>query len=234
MELLVSLTILGIMVSAISGAFHLGTRCFERADRIVEDTQDRIYGWDQIAKQVRSAFPYKSKKGTVYLEGEADSLDFVSAYSLRWGGTRGLVRASYKILELDEGGYVIDVYEEQLLDKDQLDEKIDDENYETLARSNEELSFRYYKQSKGSDDPEAGKWMDAWDQNETSLPARIALVVGDADPDEDVTAVMQMSVQAQTMVSSTGGRPGIQKGSFSGRRPSSSKQDSGHGNPREP
>jgi len=219
MELLVSLTILTIMISAVFGAFHLGSRCFERAESIVEETQDRIYGWDQMAKQVRSAFPFKSEKGTVYLEGEAESLDFVSAYSLRWGGTRGLVRASYKIRELDEEeGYVIDVYEEQLLRKDQLEKKIDRDKYETLTRSKEEPSFQYFKRSAGTQDPEAGKWMDSWDMNERSLPARIALILGDADPDENVTAVMQMSVQAQT-VASSGGRSGIQRGSTARSRP---------------
>ena len=204
MELLVSLTILGIMISAIFGAFHLGTRCFERSERIVADTQDRIYGWEQMARQVRSTFPYKSKKGTVYFEGDMDSLDFVSAYSLRWGGTKGVVRASYRIRELDEGGYVVDVYEEQLLDKDQLDKKIDEESYETLARSDEKPSFRFFEQTKASQDQEDGKWVESWDEDENSLPARVALIVGDADPDENIAAVMQMNVQARTLASSGG------------------------------
>jgi len=214
LELLVSLTILAIMISAIFGAFHLGTRCYERAERVIEDTQDHIYGWDQMARQVRSAYPYKSKKGTIYLEGEADSLDFVSAYSLRWGGSKGLVRVSYRIFETDKGSYDIDVYEEQLLDKDQLDDKIDKDKYETLAKSDQEPSFEYFKKAGGTSDPEEGKWEDSWEMNSNSLPERIALVFGDADPDEDVAAVMQMNVQAQTVASSSG-LPGVRSSSSS-------------------
>jgi len=214
MELLVSLTILGIMISVVFGAFHLGIRCFERSEQIIEDTQDRIYGWEQMARQVRSTFPFKSKKGTVYFEGETDSLDFVSAYSLRWGGTKGLVRVSYRIRELDEGGYVLDVYEEQLLDKDQLDKRVDEENYETLARSDEKPSFGFFEQTKGSQDQEDGKWLESWEEDERSLPARVALILGDADPDENIAAAMQMTVQARTLASS-GGRSGTRSSSTS-------------------
>jgi hypothetical protein len=196
------------MISAVFGAFHLGARCYERGERIADETQDRIYGWEQIARQVRSTYPYKSKKGTVYFEGDADSLDFVSAYSLRWGGTKGLMRVSYRIRELDEGEYVIDVYEEQLLDKDQLDERIDKDSYETLARSDKEPSFQFFKKTGRNRDEEDGKWVESWDEDESSLPARVALVLGDADPEEDVVATMQMALQAQT-AASTGSRAKI-------------------------
>ena len=70
---------MGLVVGIILGGFHLGMRCYERGEEIGESTQERIYGWRQMAHQIRSATPYRTSDGKNYFTGDSESLDFVSA-----------------------------------------------------------------------------------------------------------------------------------------------------------
>jgi prepilin-type N-terminal cleavage/methylation domain-containing protein len=199
LELLVSLTILAMIVATIFGTFHVAARSYEKADEIIEATQDQVYGWGQLARQVRSAYPYRSEKGRVFFKGEEDSVEFVSAYSLRWGGRRGLFRVLYEVRELEEEVYGFMVYEEQLLDVDQLEEDVDEDDYEVLFEVKTLPVFQYFDKDEAKGDSEEGKWEDSWDEDSGALPGRIAVVMGEADPDEDVSRSVQMIVRTKTV-----------------------------------
>lgn len=199
-ELLVGLTIMGLMAGIVVGAFHLGMRAYERGEEIGSSAQEEVYGWGQMAHQIRSAMPYKYEQ-KIYLEGESDSLDFVSAYSLRWGGRKGLVRVSYRIRETSDDRYEISVFETLLLDEDVFEESIDDDDYEPLLLLDQEPRFNYFREAAGRKDPTEGKWVESWDKKD-GFPGKIAIVIGDADPEEDVAGTLCMALLAEDRSSS--------------------------------
>ncbi len=199
LELLVSLTILAMIVAAVFGTFHVAARSYEKADEIIEATQDQVYGWEQLARQIRSAYPYKGKKSPTSFKGEEDSVEFVSAYSLRWGGRRGLFRVRYEVRESEDETYDLMVYEEQLLDADQLDEDVDEDDYEALFTVKTMPVFHYFKSDAAKESEEEGDWEDSWDEDEKAMPGRVALVLGEEDPDDDVSHSMQMIIRTKSV-----------------------------------
>ncbi len=197
LEMLVSLVILALMVAVIFGAFHLGVQSYERGERMVEITQERVYGWEHVSRQIQSAYPYTAQQGKIYFLGDSDAMDFVSAYSIRWGGRRGFMRVSYRVREIADDGYAFMVFEEQLLDNDRLKEDVNRDEYEVLLRTDERPVFHYFKKKAGAAEESEGTWEESWKEDSGSTPGKVAVCLGDVQPDEEGGGIFHLRIASR-------------------------------------
>ncbi len=98
------MTILGIILLIISGAFRLGLSTWDRGEQTREEYQRQRTATQLIRRQIKSMVPYKIKTQKAegdYLafEGKTNSLKFVSTLSLRAARPNGLVFAVYEYKE---------------------------------------------------------------------------------------------------------------------------------------
>ena len=85
------MTILGLILLIISGAFRMGLSVWDRGEQTREEYQRQRTVTQLVSRQIKSMVPYKIKTQKAegdYLafEGKANSLKFVSALSLRARG----------------------------------------------------------------------------------------------------------------------------------------------------
>src|SRR5512147_2246227 len=107
LELLISITLLGLIVLITAGALRAGYRSTEQGQNKIEALERFRTSLNIIESQVQSACIIKKKAGSeldldvFQLKGERTKLQFRSLYSL-WGGARGPVSVIYEIR--DEAG----------------------------------------------------------------------------------------------------------------------------------
>jgi general secretion pathway protein J len=198
LELLVSLTLMGIIVTILFGALNLGIRSWERGNQIVDTAQEQIFAWHLVSRQIRSACPFRGEDNSLYFIGDKSEISFISAYSLRLGDQRGLVRVIYRIVEdQDNGKRRLLVYEEPLLDKKRLEEKVDQNDFIELIETDEAIFFSFEKAVAGvsSTEEDSSSWEDHWDNTEQSLPLRVK--VGRELGDKEAEDLLILPIFAQ-------------------------------------
>jgi general secretion pathway protein J len=181
-EVMVTLTILGLILLIIFGVFRLGLSAWEKGESIQEEYQQVRIISQLISRQIKSIVPYKIKTTKAegdYLafEGRADSLKFVSALPLRARQPEGLVYAVYEFkMGGEEGGRFV-FYEERALTNDFMEENPKEELAVTLLEGISEMRFEYY-QEEDPDKGQASGWLTEWDAKEKrELPRALRMTL---------------------------------------------------------
>jgi hypothetical protein len=164
---------------------RLGSAAWEKGEERAEKIQKKRVVFDLLSQQMKSSFPYriKSQKAEAdYLAflGDATSLRFVSAFSLRARRQEGLVFVIYKVEEGTSSGKSLRVYERRVLNKTFLEETPDEEQFLTLADSLSDLKFEYFEDApaEGRDKDATGAWAESWDAKEKkALPSQVKMTV---------------------------------------------------------
>jgi len=179
LELLVSLAVMGLMVAVVFGALRLGIRSWERGNQLAQAAQDHVFNWHLISRQLRSTYPFKGVGNKLYFQGEKDELAFISAYSLKMGDRKGLVRVIYRIEKDHRTGKTrFLVYEEPLLNKERLEEKVDKDDFLELLLSEKKISFSYEKQATTVETKsEEASWQEKWGSNDRGMPSKVKIVL---------------------------------------------------------
>jgi general secretion pathway protein J len=170
LELLISITLLGLIVLITAGALRAGYRSTESGQNKIEALERFRTSLNIVESQVQSAFIIK-KTGTTLdldffqLKGEKTKLQFRSVYSL-WGGTRGAVLVTYEVRNAVSGGKALYVSETPIAIPDAAREV-------KLIDSARDIFFEYF--SKGPTD-EKGSWVEEWTDKE-NIPNRIRLTI---------------------------------------------------------
>jgi general secretion pathway protein J len=181
-EVMVTLTILGFIITMIFGVFRLGIAAWEKGETNKEEYQKTRIASQLISRQMKSAVPYKVKTQKAegdYLafEGKARSLKFVSALSLKAKRSSGLVYAFYEFREGEGGGGRLMLYEGRVLNKDFLEENPAEDAVFPLFEGLADVRFEYYRGEDEEKNRTAG-WVEEWSaKEEKALPTALRVTL---------------------------------------------------------
>ena len=167
MELMISLSIIGIILVIVFGAFRIGVRAWEHGEADIFDHQRQRIILERLQRQLASASPEKIEMAdgkNFFFQGNLNELMFISDVSLVPGNKAGQVLVKYVVETDDNGLSALKIYERNVffLDTPLNDFNApDDEFYLILAGVNH-ISFRFLQ--VGTD--RRFNWLHNWDINE--------------------------------------------------------------------
>lgn len=166
LELLISLTIVGLIVVVIFGAFRIGVRAWEKGEKDIEIHQRQRIILNLIRRQLRSTFVRRLRDGDqqpFFLKGDNKSMEFWSCIPIVPRNQVGMVYAKYLIKPEDGGERErLIFYEKNLFwqDKDMELEDLDEDDFFELISGVHSIGFEYWKGEEGEETP---KWQETWD-----------------------------------------------------------------------
>lgn len=163
LELVISITLIGIIVLIISGAMRLGFRSVDSGEKKIEYLERMRSTLSLINSQVQSEIPLTfDEEGSrkYYFKGDRDSLSFPTTYSLT-GGERGYVLAAYRVIPGDRGKQILYLKESGIGMSNGTETK--------LLDVFDAISFEYFYKEPTA---EQGNWVPQW-TNETLMPDKI-------------------------------------------------------------
>jgi general secretion pathway protein J len=182
LEVIVTLTILGLILLVISGAFRLGLSAWERGESTREEYQKVRAISQLVCQQIKSSIPYKIKTQKAegdYLafEGKPHSVKFVSALPIKAREPKGFVYAIYEFQEGGEEGGRLVYYEQRVLNKNFFEEKPDEELGVSLCEGISDVRFEYFREADLEETKTEG-WFDTWDtKEEKELPKALRMKI---------------------------------------------------------
>lgn len=192
LEVLVALTIFGIVVVIIFGSLNLAVRAWERGESAAERNQETRIVADLIEQQVKSTYPYYFREGneeTPAFRGERQSVRFISTVGLASGDVVGLAFVSYFV----EPGKGLMLCEKRVFSKKVFEETSSGrEGSVLLSSSISEVSFEY--------ETEDGEWKESWDIKEMLVfprSIRITLEFSKDESGEKKTARLNIPLVAK-------------------------------------
>jgi general secretion pathway protein J len=193
LEVVVAMTILGLILLIVFGAFRVGLSTWDKGEQTREEYQRQRTATQLITRQIKSMVPYKIKTQKAegdYLafDGKSHSLKFVSTLSLKAVRPNGFVFAIYEYKEGGpEGGRLV-AYEKRVVNKDFFEEGPKEEEGVTVLQGISDIRFEYFRE----EDPEktrAEAWLDDWNAKEekelpTALRIKITFKNGKSEQEE--------------------------------------------------
>jgi len=174
-ELLISLSILGVILLIILGAFRIGIRAWETGERDGDSYQRQQMVFSILKRQLSSACDQpivsEDEKPTVF-RGDSESMDFISSISVVPGNEFGNVQVGYRVSSGEEGeGYYLEITEQNVLTGkgDKKRGVTDEPMAHRLIFGAHAVSFEYLELT-----PEAPEWQAEWNpDNDAGLPAAV-------------------------------------------------------------
>lgn len=181
LELLISLSILGVIVVIIFGAFRIGVRAWEKGEKDVESRQRQRIVLDLIKRQLASTCLREVKdarKQPLLLKGDNKSIEFVSHIPMVPGNQFGMVYVKY-VVEPENGGERerLSFWEKNvvLLNKETDISDLHEDEFFELSPGVQSIAFEYLK---GGTDEETSQWQETWDQViDEGLPRAIRVII---------------------------------------------------------
>ncbi|MCU0614684.1 MAG: GspJ family type II secretion system protein [Desulfobacterales bacterium] len=182
LELIIALTIVGIILLIISGTFRIGIRAWEKGEKDIDKQQRYRIVLNLVQRQLTS-ITYKkaiiNDKEQLILKGDSKSFEFTSHVSLKPENKFGIVYVKYMVVEGENETETLLAYEKNmvLFDKEFKFSDIDLDAFFELIPNIQGISFEYLKP------PELGleeepEWQDKWDpENDQGLPLAVKLTV---------------------------------------------------------
>ncbi len=170
LELIISITLIGIVMLIVFGAMRLGYRSIEKAERTVDFLERVRTSLNILEAQMQSQIPLTYEEDgerKIYFVGQKESVQFSTNYSI-WSGQRGYVKVIYNVEQ--------DAYGRRALYATENTISLEDTRKTMLLDGIESVSFKYFFK-----DPlkVEGEWRDEW--TETSfLPEMVSLNILDS------------------------------------------------------
>ncbi len=165
LELMLTMTLLGMVVVVISVALRLGLGAWEKGEKKVEGIQGPRIALDLLKRQISSALPYQVKKGSkafFVFNGANKRLEFVTLAAISPQQKAGILYVRYFIEAEDEGTEHISFFEKDIILIDPLAETNfeDPEKWPQLIHGQKNISFKY----TGKPKPDGLiDWEETWD-----------------------------------------------------------------------
>ena len=192
LELLISITLVGIIVIVISGAMRLGFRSIETGDKKIESLERKKTSLNIIDSQIQSQIPLTydedgSKK--FYFNGDRGSMTFTTNYSI-WSGQKGYVLVNYSVGDDMHGRKKL------LAVENTIGTAAGRETH--LLEALDDLYFEYYYKDPTA---EKGEWVDEWTDN-TKVPEKVRLHIVEGSKDLSMLIRLRVRELSQTAGSS--------------------------------
>ncbi len=165
LELMVSVVLLAVIVTVISGALRLAHRSADSGATKIEGLERLRMSLAIIDSQIQSGFPLTHEdqgEKVLYFEGERDTLTFASTYSI-WDGEKGFVQVTYRAVQNEKGKQVLYASENTI--------GMEKERETKLLEGFDEISFGYFLRDPVTRE---ATWTDLW-TDDKALPQRIAV-----------------------------------------------------------
>jgi len=198
LELLISITILGLIATLILGAFRIGVRAWEKGEKDVEIHQRERVVLDLVRRQLSSVClrGVRDAGGRILtFEGDGKSMQFVSHVNLVPSNAYGLAFVNYEIrADEDSGGENFTLYEKNvvLLNKDTETEGPGEDEFICLINGVGSLGFEYYKEPT-EEEEEISPWRETWDmEEEKGFPLAVRVMLETNEKTEPIYVVARM------------------------------------------
>ena len=202
LELLISLSIMGLILLIVFGALRIGSRAWEKGERDVEAHQRARIVLDLLKQQLASASLHEIKIGDekpFYLKGNDRSVAFISRIPVLPGNSTGMAYVQY-VVQDEVGGdrERLSFYEDSALlfakDRDRNVPEKDD--FIVLIPEIESLRFEYLKGSeKDKDQPE---WQEEWDPVEDQgLPIAVRIIFTEKPGMPQMRVIARIAAEAK-------------------------------------
>jgi general secretion pathway protein J len=165
LELIISISLIGIMVLIIAGALRLASRSIESAEAKIASLERSRASVSIIGSQIESYIPLTydhDGERKFYFTGEGSSVTFSTNYSI-WGGQKGYVVVTYESKANEQGTYDLHATENTV--------GMEGMRETMLFDSLDNIYFEYF--FKGPTD-EFGTWTARWEE-EATVPEKIRI-----------------------------------------------------------
>jgi general secretion pathway protein J len=163
LELIISITLIGLIVVILAGAMRVSSRSIASGEKKIEYLDRMRATINFIDSQIQSQIPLtyeEDGENKYYFKGERELLQFSTNYSI-WGGEKGYVIATYWVQTNSNGKQELYV-----------SETIVGTNFKRETKLTEEMDTIYFEYFYKDPTEEQGTWVDNWD-DETSIPEKI-------------------------------------------------------------
>lgn len=181
LELMISIAILGIIILIVTGAVRLGFRSVDSGEKKIESLERIRASLTLMDSQIQSELPLtydEDGSRKYYFRGSRDSVRFSTNYSL-WGGEKGYVLVTYRVVPDGSGRQALYV-SESALGTGGASEEI------KLLDAFSSISFEYFYKEPSE---EKGSWVTEW-TDETTVPGKIKVHLTEGT--KDIALILPM------------------------------------------
>ena len=200
LELLISITMLGLIIGIISGALSLASQSLRRGEEKINSLERARTSFSLMESQIQSLFVSQfvdqAEKKNLF-SGQKDRLLFSTNYSI-WGGIKGNTLVEYAVEVDDRGKQYVKVTENTV--------GMETKRETVLFAGCDKIYFEYFLPNI----LEEGKWVDEWPVEEKGMPEKINLNV--------ISGTRKMSLIAHVYVKAPlASSSGLKHSSFSSK-----------------
>jgi len=214
-EVVITLTILGLIILMVSETFRLGLSTWEKGDLIKEDYQKIRMISQLVSRQIKSAVPYKirtEKAEGDYLafDGKAHSLRFVSALAMKPKRPEGFVYVVYQFKDEGEKKGRLVLYEQRALNRNFFEDNLKEDSALTLFEGVSQVRFEYYREAN-KEKNQTEEWVEEWNakqMNELPKALRMTATYWNERGKEESSAVTVFAPVAAYQFEEVRGGPG--------------------------
>ena len=199
-ELLISITIVGVILVIIMGAFRIGIRAWEKGEQDVESFQRQQIVLSILKRQLSSIclrpIPIEGG-GSFVFNGDEKIIDFISTVSIIPGNDIGNVRVTYRVSQNNDNNlYRLEMAERNFLTggAGETIDMLEDDMVHELIADVYDIRFEYLKMVQN----EAGEWQSLWNEGEDAgLPAAVKCILQMDEKKPPVSVVARILSQEE-------------------------------------
>ena len=200
LELLISITMLGLIIGIISGALSLASQSLRRGEEKINALERVRTSFSLVESQIQSLFVSQlvdqAEKKNLF-SGQSDRLLFSTNYSI-WGGIKGNTLVEYAVEVDDRGKQYVKVTENTL--------GMETKRETVLFAGCDKIYFEYFLPNILRE----GKWVDEWPTAENGMPEKININI--------ISGTRKMSLIAHVYVKAPpASSSGLKPSSFSAK-----------------
>lgn len=176
LELLISLTIVGVILVIIFGSLRIGARAWEKGEADVEAQQREKVVFDLVKRQIASTCVHEIEgedEKSYLFKGDERSVEFISRLPAVPTTRTGMVYVKYDINEVGEKGKELVFHEQEVVFMGR--EGISDEpDFDLLIPEARHIGFEYLKQPETQGfSPD---WQGTWDpESDEGIPMAVRM-----------------------------------------------------------
>lgn len=190
LELLISITMIGLIALIITGAFRLGSRTVDSGEKRIESLERLRNSITILESQLMSEIPLGFEEDgnrRYYFQGTKDSVQFSTTYSI-WGNQNGYVLTSLMVGADSNGKMYLKVKESPLIGGIEAEA--------ILFEGFDEIYFEYFYKDPTA---EEGNWISEWTDYE-HIPDKVR--VGLIKEKKDFSMILPLPSRDQQLQTS--------------------------------
>jgi len=202
LELMISLTIVGLILLIVFGALRIGARAWEKGEKDVEIHQRQRVILENMKRQIASTCLREimsEDQKEVFFRGDRESMEFMSRLPMVPTTRSGMVYVKYVVRE-EEGGEKkrLMLYEKDVvfLEKEKDIDDQDEADFFELIPGAESIEFEYLKGPEDKDgNPE---WQETWDpDNDPGIPLAVKIILREDAEVSPIYVIARLQAEAK-------------------------------------